>query len=169
MPTSLKVVNLDQTTFDCTFGRGCEGHCCKNGRPSVSEEEQERIAALQDRFLPLLREDARELVEESGFISNRTKAGLPMVRVSEGWCVFFNQGCVLHQLGATDGDSLKYKPIQCAIFPLDKSPDGTWYVRQWNYRGEQWNDLFCLNPEQSTRPARESLEGELNRAELSEE
>jgi len=82
-----------------------------------------------------------------------------MVRVSGGWCVFFNQGCVLHKVGAADGDPFRYKPTQCALFPLEPDADG-WYVRQWGYRDEKW-DLFCLNPAASPRPAVESLAGEL--------
>ena len=86
MKTSLPVVvtNADTATFDCSFGRGCEGLCCRNGRPSVGPEERARIVALLPRLLPLLRPDARALVEAEGFLSNRTKLGRPMVRVSRG-------------------------------------------------------------------------------------
>jgi hypothetical protein len=66
---------------------------------------------------------------------------------------------VLHQIGAEDGDPYRYKPSQCALFPLEKGEQG-WYVRQWGYEGEQW-DLFCLNPKESKRKAVESLEGEI--------
>ena len=82
-----------------------------------------------------------------------------MVRVADGWCVFFNGGCVLHTIGAEDGESYQYKPTQCALFPLEKDTD-TWYVRQWGLDGEQW-DLFCLNPANSSRPAVESLAAEI--------
>jgi hypothetical protein len=77
-----------------------------------------------------------------------------------GWCVFFNQGCVLHKVGAAEGDSYRYKPVQCALFPLDKDHNGEWYVRQWGYKGEAW-DLFCLNPDASARPAANSLQAEI--------
>jgi hypothetical protein len=83
-----------------------------------------------------------------------------MVRVAGGWCVFFNGGCVLHRIGAEDGDSYQYKPTQCALFPLEKGDGGAWYVRQWGLDGEQW-DLFCLNPANSPRKALESLAPEL--------
>lgn len=156
---SLTVVNADVATFDCSFGRGCEGICCKNGRPSVGPDEVERITALLPRVLPLLRPVARAVVESDGFVSNRTKLGQPMVRVAGGWCVLFNGGCTLHTVGAEDGDPLAYKPSQCALFPLEKG-DAGWYVRQWGYEGEQW-DLFCLNPKNTPRPAVESLAGEL--------
>lgn len=164
MKTSLPVVvtNAETATFDCTFGRGCEGICCRNGRPSVGPDEQARIARVLPRVLPLLRPDARRLVAATGFLSNRTKLGRPMVRVSGGWCVFFNAGCVLHTVGAEDGAALQYKPTLCALFPL--APDGdAWYVRQWGYNGERW-DLFCLNPRVTARPAVESLAGELGLA-----
>jgi hypothetical protein len=165
--TSLPLANAETATFDCVFGRGCEGICCKNGRPSVGPAEVAVIRAALPRVLPRLRPEARALIEAEGFLSNRTKLDRPMVRVAGGWCVFFNAGCVLHQLGAEDGDPFQYKPSQCALFPLDKEDDGTWYVRQWDYRGEKW-DLFCLNPKASDRPAVESLAGEIALAERSE-
>jgi Fe-S-cluster containining protein len=157
----LAVANAEAATFDCSFGRGCEGICCKNGRPSVGPDEVARIADNLPKFLPHLRPDARKLVEAEGFLSKRTKLGRPMVRVSESWCVFFNKGCVLHKVGAEDGDSFQYKPVQCSLFPLEKdAKDGDWYVRQWGYRGEDW-DLFCLNPANSPREASESMAGEI--------
>jgi Fe-S-cluster containining protein len=158
----LVVENADTATFDCSFGRGCEGVCCRNGRPSVDPAEQKVIASVMPRVLPLLRPAARALLERDGFVSARTKVGRPMVRVAAGWCVFFNGGCVLHTIGAEDGDSYQYKPTQCALFPLEKG-DGGWYVRQWGLDGEQW-DLFCLNPKNSARPAIEALAAELDLA-----
>jgi hypothetical protein len=161
--TSLPIANAQTATFDCVFGRGCDGICCKNGRPSVSPDEAAVIRASLPRVLPLLRPEARAVAEAEGFLSNRTKLGHPMVRVTGGWCVFFNAGCVLHKLGAEDGDPFRYKPSQCALFPIERDDDGTWYVRQWGYRGEEW-DLFCLNPKASDRPAAESLAGEIDLA-----
>ena len=38
-----------------------------------------------------------------------------MMRVVDGWCVFFNQGCVLHKLGASEGDKFRYKPAPCSL------------------------------------------------------
>jgi hypothetical protein len=70
---------------------------------------------------------------------------------------------VLHNIGAEDGDSYQYKPIQCALFPLERGDDGVWFVRQWGYEGEQW-DLFCLNQKNSKRLATESLAAELELA-----
>ncbi len=161
----LVVVNAATATFDCSFGRGCDGLCCKNGRPSVNPDEADRIQRNLAKFLPHLRPDARKLIEKQGFLSRRTKLGRPMVRVSQTWCVFFNRGCVLHKVGAEEGDAYQYKPVQCALFPLEKDASkGEWYVRQWNYRGEAW-DLFCLNPKNATRTASESLADEIAIAE----
>lgn len=154
------VANASDATFECIFGRGCDGVCCKNGRPSVDVNEQAAIEAVLPRVLEHLRPEARRLIETEGFLSNRTKLGQPMLRVVGGWCVFFNTGCMLHKVGAADGDSYQYKPSQCALFPLEKGDDETWFVRQWGYRGEEW-DLFCLNPRESRKPAVESLAEEL--------
>jgi hypothetical protein len=154
----LAVTNADTATFDCSFGRGCDGICCRNGRPSVSAAEQAVIESVLPRVLPLLREEARKVLETDGFTSARVKLGQPMVRVAAGWCVFFNGGCVLHTVGAEDGDSYQYKPTQCALFPLEKGKAG-WYIRQWG-PGEDW-DLFCLNPANSPRKAMDSLAAEV--------
>ncbi len=142
------VSNAKEATFDCIFGRGCEGICCKNGRPSVGPAEERAIAKVLPRVLHELRPEARKLIENGGFLSKRTKLGQPMLRVAKGWCVFFNRGCTLHKVGIADGDAYQYKPVQCALFPLEQGEDGEWYVRQWGYRGEKW-DLFCLNPQES--------------------
>jgi hypothetical protein len=154
------IVNLDRARFDCTFGRGCDGVCCRNGRPPVYPDEAQRIEALLPRVLPLLRPQAREVVERAGCLSGRRKAGQPMARVIGGWCVFFERGCVLHRLGADDGDALRYKPWACAVFPLAQDGRGRWYVRQWGHAGEIW-DLHCLNPDASAVPASASLRAEI--------
>jgi hypothetical protein len=104
------------------------------------------------------------LVEADGYLSRRVKMGQPMARVVGGWCVFFNEGCVLHKVGAAEGDAYRYKPSLCALFPLAKNEKGEWFVRQWGVEGEVW-DLFCLNPKQSPVPAAESLQGEIQLAE----
>jgi hypothetical protein len=80
--------------------------------------------------------------------------------VVNGWCVFFNQGCVLHKVGAAEGDKYRYKPAACALFPLGKNEQGQWYVRQWGYEDEQW-DLFCLNPKATPLPADQTLHDEI--------
>jgi hypothetical protein len=164
MATSLPVINLAQATFECTFGRGCDGICCRNGRPGVYPEEAERIAGNLDRFLPELRPEARRLIEADGFLSRRRKGGLPMLRVVGGWCVFFHGGCVLHKVGAAEGDKYRYKPAPCGLFPLARNEQGDWYVRQHGYDGEAW-DLFCLAPTASPLPAGESLADEIALAE----
>jgi hypothetical protein len=160
MATSLPVINLSEATFDCIFGRGCEGICCQNGRPGVYPEEEARITKALRKFLPHLRPVARTLIEKSGFLSKRRKGGLPMLRVTEGWCVFFHEGCVLHKVGAAEGDKYRYKPAPCALFPLAKNEKDEWYVRQWGEQDEEW-DIFCLNPKESRRPAAESLAEEI--------
>jgi hypothetical protein len=162
--TALPIVNAETATFECIFGRGCDGLCCKNGRPSLSEEEVARVRDNLDKFLPHLRPEARALVEAQGFLSKRMKLDQPMLRVIGGWCVFFNAGCVFHKVGAAEGDFAKYKPSQCVLFPLEPNGDGTYYVRQWGYAGETWKALFCLDPQASTKKAVESLAPEIEYA-----
>jgi hypothetical protein len=86
-----------------------------------------------------------------------------MLRVVDGWCVFFNQGCVLHKVGGAEGDTFRYKPAACALFPLARNANGDWYVRQKGVEGEEW-DLFCLDPRNSSLPASVSLQEELKLA-----
>ncbi len=163
MQTSLPVVNLAEAKFECIYGRGCDGICCQNGRPPVYPDEVKIIENNLEKFLGEVRPEARKLIEKEGFLSKRRKDGQPMLRVIGGWCVFFNQGCVLHKVGATEGDPYRYKPSLCSLFPLAKNDKGEWFVRQWGVEGEAW-DLFCLNPDASPMPAGESLMGEIDLA-----
>lgn len=164
MRSSLPVVNLSEATYECIFGRGCDGICCQNGRPPVYPDEVEHIDANLEKFLPHLRPEARQLVEKHGYLSGRRKYGLPMLRVVGGWCIFFHQGCVLHKIGAAEGDKYRYKPSACALFPLARNANDEWYVRQHGYENEEWG-LFCLDPQASTKPAAESLQEEIALAE----
>ena len=111
------------------------------------------------RILPLLRPEARAALNKGGYLSHRRKAGVAMARVVAGWCVFFNQGCALHRLGAAEGAVLRYKPWVCAVFPLAKDQRDRWYVRQKGYKRELWN-LACLDPSSSAVPAAKSLQQE---------
>ncbi len=164
MVGSLPVLNIEQARYECIFGRGCDGICCQAGRPPVYPEEKERIDANLAKILPELRPEARKTIEKKGYLSSRTHAGQAMMRNQGGWCVFFNQGCVLHKLGAMEGDKYLYKPVACSLFPLQKDERDRWYVRQKGYKGEKW-DIFCLDPNASPMPAREALEAELELAE----
>jgi len=160
VPERVKVTNLATARFDCVYPT-CGGLCCMNGRPAVEPREQETIARELPKFLPHLLPAARKLVEKSGFLSNEEKEGLPTLKVSKGWCVFFHDGCVLHQVGATEGDRFKYKPWRCVAFPLARDKkSGDWHVRQHGQRGEAW-DLFCLNPGESPKTADTTLNGEV--------
>jgi hypothetical protein len=157
----LPVVNLREARFECTFGRGCEGICCRNGRPLVYEDEIGRIRANLPKLLPMMRPEAAAVVERDGFTSRRRKSGELMLRVVKGWCVFFQAGCVLHRAGAEEGDKFRYKPFVCAMFPLAREERVGWYVRQKGFRNEVW-DLFCLDPTKSRAPAAETLAEEIS-------
>ena len=162
--TEFAILNAEEARFDCIFGRGCDGICCRNGRPPVYPEESRIIDANLDKFLPALRPESRRVVEQDGYLSKRRKIGLPMMRVVEGWCVFFNRGCVLHQIGAAEGDKFRYKPAVCALFPVAKDEDDRWYVRQKGFKGESW-DLFCLDPQSTAVLAVDSSREEIALAE----
>jgi Fe-S-cluster containining protein len=161
MTEPIKFLNLDEARFECTFGRGCEGICCRNGRPPVRTDEAERIDSVLDRALPLMRPEAQALVKREGYLSNRQKYGAPALRVAGGWCVFFHRGCVLHVLGMEDGETHRHKPTACSLFPLERDKNDHWYVRQAGYLNEQWNELPCLNPTDATPLARDTMKEEL--------
>ena len=156
----LPLLNAGSAHFDCTFGRGCDGICCRNGRPPVYEAEEAVIDRNLHKFLPLLRSDAQTVVQRAGFLSQRRKAGQRAMRVSGGWCVFFNEGCVLHRIGALEGDKFRYKPFCCAVFPLGKDEHDRWYVRQRGFKGEIW-ELTCLDPASTSVLAVDGLADEL--------
>ena len=162
-PPRIDVVNLKTDHFDCVYP-SCGGICCMNGRPAIEAREEEAIRSNLGRFLPHLRPAARRAIERSGFLSDLAKdekEGLPTLKVSQGWCVFFKDGCVLHQVGAAEGDRFKYKPWRCALFPLKRDQtSGAWHVRQRGERGESW-DLFCLNPAESPKRADATLKDEV--------
>jgi hypothetical protein len=82
------------------------------------------------------------------------------MRIADGWCVFFNAGCVLHRVGAVEGDKFHYKPAVCSLFPVQQNENDEWYVRQHGFENEKWN-LFCLDPNNSAIAAAESLRDEL--------
>ncbi|HMP59852.1 MAG TPA: DUF3109 family protein [Gemmatales bacterium] len=124
----LTLLNETEATFDCTFGRGCEGKCCQNGRPGLHDREYRLLRQHLHKFLPHLRPAARAVIERTDIVTRRYRNGVPMVPVQAGWCVFFNEGCVLHKVGAAEGDALKYKPVQCALFPLLEDDNGQWFV-----------------------------------------
>lgn len=144
------ILNLESARFECSFGRGCEGVCCRNGRPMLYPEDSAAIDPHLPLVLPRMRPQARALVEKQGYVSRRRKEGKPVVRVAAGWCVFFNHGCLLHSLA---------KPFVCAVFPISRDR-GPWYVRQKGFRHELW-DLPCLDPSPTTPRAVDSLQSEL--------
>ncbi len=160
MTQSLSVINLAEARYECTYGRGCDGICCSQGRPLVYAEEIANLDANMHKFLPALRPEARRFIARHGYLTKRRRLGQRVARHTKGWCVFFNEGCVLHKLGAAEGDKFRYKPAVCSLFPIQMDEKDRWYVRQKGFKGEKW-DLFCLDPQSTTIPAAESLKSEL--------
>ncbi|MDZ4772344.1 MAG: DUF3109 family protein [Planctomycetota bacterium] len=155
----IEIEGLDTARFDCVYP-SCGGICCVNGRPPLEKGEAERIENNLAKFLPHLRPEAVERIEKDGHLTKRKKEGLPALAISKGWCIFFNDGCVLHKVGSMEGDKWKYKPWRCVAFPLERIKPRQWHVRQWKLKGEAW-DLFCLNPKESPKKARETLSEEI--------
>jgi len=158
-PRRLAVLNIETARFACVYP-SCGGACCKESRPPIEPGEDARIRENLPKFLPLMRPGARRRAERSDFRTARSKAGRPMLAVVDRYCIFWNDGCVLHKVGATEGDKNRYKPSTCITFPLDEARDGEWYVRQWGAYDEGW-DLACLDPKASQRMPSESLAEEI--------
>jgi hypothetical protein len=158
-PLALDVENGDTATFKCVFPV-CGGICCKQGRPPVEPDEQARIERHLGKMLPHLRPSARAHIEKHGWLTNRVKDGHRTIAVEGGWCVFEHQGCTFQKVGMLEGKPWAYKPSACIRFPLEKTKGGTWYIRQWEYRGEGW-DLFCLNPKENPMLAVDGLKDEI--------
>ena len=77
MSSTLPILNLHEARFKCTFGRGCEGVCCREGRPPVYPEELENIAGNLTKILPYLRPEARSVVLRVGFLVPRRRRPRP--------------------------------------------------------------------------------------------
>lgn len=157
--TPLKVVNLDETKFQCVFP-ACGGICCRTGEPRVEQAELAKIEANLEKFRPHLRPVAQEYLAANHFTKFDHETNYPRVAATDGWCLFFNEGCVLHKIGAMEGDKYAYKPWLCVTFPLEMHDRDRWHIRQWGKFEEDW-DLFCLNPAESPLPARETLADEI--------
>jgi hypothetical protein len=156
----IQIENLDKARFRCVFPE-CGGLCCRTGRPPVTEDDEQRIRDGFKKFLPHLRPDVHRYLKRHPWLNAREKSN-GVLAVAGGWCVFYNDGCVLQKVGMAEGTPFRYKPDACIRFPLQQVPGKTdrYYVRQWNYRGEGW-DLFCLNPHEDPTPAREGLKAEI--------
>ena len=59
MTRSLPMINLSEATFECIYGRGWDGLCCRNGRPGVYPDEVQRLDENLSKFLPELRPEAQ--------------------------------------------------------------------------------------------------------------
>jgi hypothetical protein len=156
-----EVTNLAASRFECVYPT-CGGLCCMNGRPAVEPDEEARIRANVDKFVEHLKPEIRATIAVHGFLNHEVKtAGRPTIHVAKGWCVFFQDGCVLQKVGAAEGDAHKYKPWRCSLFPLRQHPkSGEWFVRQHGLHGETW-DLFCLNPKESPKSGEQTLQAEV--------
>lgn len=155
---SLQIV--PEQKFECTFGTTCEGNCCRS-RPHVLPEDIQAIESVLHRAIPLMRSEAQDLVIDKGYLSALKVEGHPTLRtINYSLCVFFNKGCVLHKLGALEGDPFLYKPVRCILFPIGRNDDGSYgLVRK---PAEADPDLFpCLTQaEGSDKTTSQSLKAE---------
>lgn len=161
---SLTVMNAESARFRCVWPT-CGGACCSESRPPASEGEIARIAKAVPRVLERLRPEARRVVARGGWVTKRVKEGRRTLAVSARYCVFYNEGCVLHVLGASEGDKNRYKPGTCITFPLDRDDHDRWYVRQHGVASEAWTELACLDPKASREKAVDTLGEEITFAE----
>lgn len=160
---ALPVKNADTARFECVWP-GCGGACCRESHPPVSAVEAARIAEAVPRVIERVRPAARRVLERGAWLTERVEEGRRTLAIAERYCVFYNEGCVLHVLGASEGDKNAYKPGTCITFPLDRDDHDRWYVRQHGVENEAWTELACLDPQASSKLAIETLHEELAHA-----
>ena len=91
MDHGLPILNAATATFECTYGRGCEGVCCQEAVRRSNRKNGSESTLILPRLLPLLRPEAQSVVRKRGYLSSRQRFGHPIARNAAGWCVFFNQ------------------------------------------------------------------------------
>lgn len=153
------LINARQARFRCDYP-ACEAKCCSSSRPTLEAAELARVLGNLHKFLPLLRQRARDVIGAAGITTRRRKHNCASVAVVDGRCLFYNEGCVLHKVGASEGDRWRYKPWRCITFLLTTCGDGEWYVRQWGPHGERW-DVGCLGPRRTRERAAPHLSAEI--------
>lgn len=118
---SLEVI---EKTFCCDLSV-CKGRCCIEGDAGapVTEEEEQQIKALLPSLLPLMRKEAREVVEQRG-ISYDDPTGERVLEIVDGRdCIFSRtdrQGwcyCLIEKL-YSEGKAPLRKPVSCALYPI---------------------------------------------------
>src|SRR5690242_9379847 len=83
-----RILNLAEARFDCTYGRGCDGVCCRKGRPLVYRDEAERIDRILPELLPSLRPEAWKAIRRRGYLKSRTRLGQRVMRGAGGGASF---------------------------------------------------------------------------------
>ena len=118
---SLEVI---EKTFCCDLSV-CKGRCCIEGDAGapVTADEEQQIKALLPFLLPLMRKEAREVVEQRG-ISYDDPTGERVLEIVDGRdCIFSRtdrQGwcyCLIEKL-YSEGKSPLRKPVSCALYPI---------------------------------------------------
>lgn len=103
----------------------CKGRCCIEGDAGapVTADEEQQIKALLPSLLPLMRKEAREVVEQRG-ISYDDPTGERVLEIVDGRdCIFSRtdrQGwcyCLIEKL-YSEGKSPLRKPVSCALYPI---------------------------------------------------
>ncbi len=120
------IVSLEiiEKTFCCDLSV-CKGRCCIEGDAGapVTTEEEQQIKALLPSLLPLMRKEARDVVEQRG-ISYDDPTGERVLEIVDGRdCIFSRtdrQGwcyCLIERL-YSEGKSPLRKPVSCALYPI---------------------------------------------------
>lgn len=120
------IVSLEiiEKTFCCDLSV-CKGRCCIEGDAGapVTEEEERQIKLLLPSLLPLMRKEARDVVEQRG-ISYDDPTGERVLEIVDGRdCIFSRtnrQGwcyCLIEKL-CSEGKSPLRKPASCALYPV---------------------------------------------------
>ncbi|MBQ8099898.1 MAG: DUF3109 family protein [Paludibacteraceae bacterium] len=141
------LVSLDvlEKEFCCDLD-SCKGCCCIEGdagAPLTAEEEQ-TLQQLLPGLLPLMRKEAREVVEKEGIAYN-DPIGERVTQIVDGKdCVFSRTDrngwcyCVIERL-YNEGKISFRKPVSCHLYPIRLTEHPTFWAVEYH----RWDICHC--------------------------
>ena len=160
MDGGLPIVNLDEARFECTFGRGCDGVCCKEGRPLVYPDEVGRIAEALEKLQVEAPPRGPGGRGEEGVPQRPASPGPPRPAQRRRLVPVLPRGMPPAPTRAGGRGQVPVQAGRLLLFPIQQDEHDRWYIRQRGFHRETW-DLFCLDPRIHPRPAAETLVEEI--------
>jgi hypothetical protein len=125
--------------FVCDLQR-CKGDCCVEGDAGapLTEEEKLKVDALYEKVKPLMTQEGKEVVKQSGHYVYDTEFGWVTPTIGSGMCVYgFRDKSGIFQCSFetiyNEGQSDWKKPISCHLFPVKISQSEKTDIEYVNY------------------------------------